>query len=254
MSGKIETSIVDQVATITLSNEAKRNSMDLPMLEQLRDTASELASNHSLKAVVIRGAGTEAFSAGADFDAIAEPPLVESANRMDAALIAATQALKAIEVPVIAAIRGACFGGALQLALTADIRIASSDSKFGVPAVRVGLAYPLDGISDVVSLIGGGMTALTFLGGLNFDAVEALRRGIVEVVAPVESFDAELDRIVRGIKQSDRGALVAYKAILRALSNGDKSSAERSHRAFAETHAYVPALTAVIEQRRAKKS
>lgn len=252
MTGSVEVEIVDQVATITICNEAKRNSLDLPMLAQLTDIASAIGRDEAVKLVILRGEGSKAFSAGADFDAIAAPPFEESAARMDAALVAAATALKAMEVPLIAAISGACFGGALQLAFTADIRIASADSKFGVPAVQIGLAYPLDGIADFVRIAGAGNAALTFLTGLNFDAAEALQRGFVEVVSPIETFDDELARLVAGMGKSGRPALVAYKAMIRALALQDAKAAGAHHQAFADTKAFVPALAAVIEKRRAK--
>src|SRR5580692_8671103 len=90
--------------------------------------------------------------------------------------------------PVIACIRGFCLGGGMQVAMSADIRIAAEDSQFGIPAAKLGIAYGYDGLKHLVSLVGPSWARLLMYTGMRIDSAEALRIGLVDRLVP----DAEL--------------------------------------------------------------
>src|SRR5207253_5159043 len=90
--------------------------------------------------------------------------------------------------PTIACIRGFCLGGGMQVAMLADIRIASENSQFGIPAAKLGIAYGYDGLRNLVSLVGPSWARLILYTGMKIDSAEALRIGLVDRVVP----DAEL--------------------------------------------------------------
>lgn len=252
MAGRISTARRARCLTISLENIAKRNSLDLPMLEELAHVAREAAADGELAVVVLRGAGREAFCAGADFDAMTAPPLVDSVMRMDAALEAAIAALDAIEVPLVAAIEGACFGGGLQIALAADVRIASAGARFGVPAAQMGIAYPFQAISQMTALCGSGAASFMFLSGEAFDAPLALHRRLVEEVVAADGFETRLGEIVDKLAASPRLSAVSYKKMIRLLAREDREPARRIHGQLMDARLFLPKLEAVLAKRRAR--
>lgn len=250
MSGAIACDVAKACATITIDHPAKRNSLDLAMLEQLVSVATDLSHRSDLSVVVVQGRGAAAFCAGADFDALRVPPLIGTVSLMDAALQSASAALRAIPVPVVAAIRGACMGGGLELALCADIRIACNSARFSVPAARIGLAYPLPALARMVALGGQGAAALTLLSAQPFSARTARQRGLIEEDLPDDDFDARLQDIIASISACDRASLLAYKAILARLAVGDVSAAQDLHSAFGQQNRFLPYLEQAAARRK----
>src|SRR5687768_9681877 len=121
--GRILLEFAPPVATLTVDNPEKRNCFDQAMTRELGAAAAALGARSDIGGVILRGAGEQAFCAGADFDALTEGgDIARSFARMEEALVSAFAALAALELPVIAAIRGACMGGGVHLALCADMR------------------------------------------------------------------------------------------------------------------------------------
>jgi enoyl-CoA hydratase/carnithine racemase len=207
----------DRVATIWLDRPAKRNAFDPPMLRLLADTAETLGNDPDIAVVVLRGAGGRAFSAGADFNAFAAADQAGFAARfadMDDALAQAVAALTTLPQPLVAAIEGACFGGAVQLALCADLRIANATMRLAIPAVSIGIVYPLDAIERLIALTGPGAAKLILMSGRPLAAPECLRIGLVELVAADDQFDATLAELCGELARPSAGASRAYKRIV----------------------------------------
>ncbi len=114
-----------------------------------------LDDSPDVRVIVIRGAGAEAFAAGADISEFGEARNdAAAAKTYEAVNGAAFAAVRGASKPVIAMIQGFCFGGGLALALACDLRVAGASAVFSLPPARLGLAYPLDGLRDLVSAIG----------------------------------------------------------------------------------------------------
>jgi enoyl-CoA hydratase/carnithine racemase len=154
----------------------------------------------------MRGAGDKAFMSGADISQF-------EANRDSAAAAAAYDAiseesrqwLTRLDKPLIAMIRGYCLGGGLGVALTADLRFASEDASFGIPAANLGTAYSAGSVRRLVHVVGPSAAKDLLFSTRRVDASEALRLGLVSRVAP----PASLEETVR-----DYAALLATKAPL----------------------------------------
>lgn len=209
MSGTIIVAREGHVATVTIDNAAKRNAMSQAMWIAMGDAILSLSDATGLRCIVIRGAGAEAFGSGADIDEF-ERIRASKAQAMAFAKHGhrAMHAVRDCPIPTVAAIRGACIGGGLELAAGCDFRIASDDARFGVPIARLGavLAYPeLEGL---VRLAGPQVALELLLEGRAIDAAEAYVKGIASRVVPAARYDDELAktiaRIVAGAPLSAR--------------------------------------------------
>jgi len=208
--GKILRSINDGVGVITFNNPAKRNAMSLDMWEGLGHALVELRDDAGVRVVILVGAGDKAFVSGADISQFEKNRHNAEASEEYAKRSAAQRALLAdYPKPTIACIRGFCLGGGMQVAMLADIRIASDNSQFGIPAAKLGIAYGYDGLKNLVSLVGPSWARLLMYTGMRIDATEAERIGLVDRVMP----DAELWEATMEIARTISGnAPLAIKA------------------------------------------
>jgi enoyl-CoA hydratase len=200
--GKILQSSADGVGTITFNNPEKRNAMSLDMWEGLGHALVELRDNPDIRVVILTGAGDKAFVSGADISQFEKTRHNAEASEEYSKRSAAQRALLAdYPKPIIACIRGFCLGGGMQVAMAADIRIASDNSQFGIPAAKLGIAYGYDGLKNLVSLVGPSWARLLMYTGMRIDATEAVRIGLVDrVVADAELWNAtsEIARTISG--------------------------------------------------------
>ena len=178
--GSVHHTIEAHVATVVLSNEARMNAMSLAMWRQLAATLVQLQSNPEVRVVVLRGEGERAFVAGADISEFdSQRSGSDGVATYDRAVDDAQTALAHFPLPVIAAISGICYGGGLGLALSCDLRYASSSAKFRMPAARLGLGYAYRSMQNLVSNLGPMAAAEAFYSARVYNATEAQQRGIV---------------------------------------------------------------------------
>jgi enoyl-CoA hydratase len=222
--GKILQKVADGVGVITFNNPEKRNAMSLDMWEGLGLALVELRDDPEVRVVILVGAGDKAFVSGADISQFEKTRHNAEASEEYSKKSAAQRALLAdYPKPIIACIRGFCLGGGMQVAMAADIRIASENSQFGIPAAKLGIAYGYDGLKHLVSLVGPSWARLLMYTGMRIDAAEALRIGLVDRVVP----DAELWNATSEIARTISGnASLAIKAakitIAQVLKDPDK--------------------------------
>ena len=186
---RVQIDVVDGVADVRLTRGDKHNGLDAAMYEALVEVAAEVAATHGVRAVVISGDGPS-FCAGLDFKAVMTgtglvPERAFSRADGDVANFAqrATYDWQRLEVPVIAAIHGACLGAGLQLALAADVRIAAPDTKLSVAEIRYGLVPDMGLTQTVPDLVGIDVAKELTFTGRTVDAAEALRIGLVTRLA-----------------------------------------------------------------------
>lgn len=234
MSANIIVERDGHVATVTINNPGKRNAMDRSMWIALGDAVLELSQQADLRCLVLRGAGTEAFASGADIDEFAS---IRASKEQGIAFgkhgHRAMHAVRDCPVPTVAAIRGVCVGGGLELAAGCDFRISSDDGRFGVPIARLGavLAYPeLEGL---VRLAGPQVALELLLEGRIIGAAEAYAKGIVNRVIPVAEYQDELAktiaRIVAGAPLSARW----HKKFVARLREGRPLAEAEEHEGYA---------------------
>ena len=136
--------IEDGIGWMTFNNPARHNAMSMEMVEAIPQIFDTFQSSDDVRVVITRGAGEKAFVSGADISEFEKKRSSADARKLyDQRAKEAAEAMFAMDKPTIAMVRGYCIGGGLMMALRADMRIASDDSQFGIPAARLGLGYGL---------------------------------------------------------------------------------------------------------------
>jgi len=222
--GKILQSVEDGVGVITFNNPDKRNAMSLDMWEGVGQALIDLRDDPGVRVVILTGAGDKAFVSGADISQFEKNRHNAQASEEYSKRSAAQRALLAdYPKPTIACIRGFCLGGGMQVAMLADIRIASENSQFGIPAAKLGIAYGYDGLKHLVSLVGPSWARLILYTGMRIDSAEALRIGLVDRVVPDTELWGATMEIARTISGNAPLAVKAAKiTIAQVLKDPDK--------------------------------
>jgi enoyl-CoA hydratase len=205
------------VATVTLNRPDVLNALSVAMLDELTRTFDDLGRDATLRAVVLTGAGTKAFAAGAD---IAELHALSDARAGEVQALrgqAMTLAIERLAIPVIAAVNGYALGGGCELAMACDIRIAAEHARFGQPEVNLGILPGYGGTQRLSRLVGEGMAMYLCLTGEMIDAAEALRIGLIQKVVPADALAGEARRVAELIAAKGPLAVAAAK---RAILEG----------------------------------
>jgi len=217
--GRIDVRLEDRpqgrIATLVLDHPAKLNALTAGMLAEFVRAAARLAADEALRCVIVTGAGARAFAGGVDIRAMAALDGPEAARAFITQVHEICAAVRAIPVPVIAKLRGYCFGGALELAAACDLRIAADDARFGMPEVRLGIPSVVEA-AILPMLIGWGRTRRLLYTGETIDAATALAWGLVEEVAPAEALDAAVDACLADILACGAVAIRQQKALIQA--------------------------------------
>jgi enoyl-CoA hydratase/carnithine racemase len=204
----------DGVARLTIQNPERRGALDHEILDALAEHARTLDA----RCLVIRGSG-DVFSAGYDIGNLSQQDSFEDrAERLVAhPFHDALEALEAYEYPVIAEVNGHAIGGGLELALTADIRVAASGVKMGMPPAKLGLIYSHTGLAKFIDVCGPANTAELFFVGRNVDSERAREMGLVnEVVAP-DALGARVLDLAEEIASNAPLSLAGNKRMIREL-------------------------------------
>ena len=186
--------LLDEPATgvvrLTISNPAKRNALDHPILDAITATLGELGAPGSAARCVIVTGAHGMFSAGYDISEIPDEEFEERAERLVAhPFTEAIDALEAFPYPTLAALPGHTIGGGLELALACDLRVAQDGIKLGMPPAKLGLVYSHTGLRRFLDAIGAARTRELFLLGRYIDAPSALQWGLVNRVTPAEQLE-----------------------------------------------------------------
>ncbi len=204
----------DGWALLTLNRPEKLNSLTVSMFRELRNHVADLRKDDSIHCVVLRGAG-KCFSAGHDLGDIAEGEEVPSRGWHSETL----RLMEKLPKPVIAAVHGHCYTGALEVALAADFIIAADSARFGDTHAKWALT-PIWGMSQRLPRRVGIATAkrLMFTADM-FDAKEAVRIGLAEYVVPLANFDQEIESLAERIVANSAFSHAANKRLLEATDN-----------------------------------
>ncbi len=253
--GKIIQDADGAVGLVTINNPAKHNALSIEMWDGLAAALASHRDDPAIRAVVLTGAGEAAFASGADisqFDAQRHDAASSEAYSRRSA--EARALLGAYPKPTIAAIRGFCLGGGLQIAMMADIRIAADSSRFGIPAARLGIAYGYDGLQRLVSLVGPAWARLLMFSGMRIAGPEALRIGLVErLVAADAVMEAALE-LARSIADNAplaiRAAKLTIAEILKDAGERDLALIGRLGAACMDSEDFREGRRAFMEKRR----
>ncbi|WP_373504287.1 enoyl-CoA hydratase [Aestuariivirga sp.] len=166
---------------LVLNRPERRNALNAAMWAAIPPLMKSLDDHPDVRVIVMRGAGAEAFAAGADISEFGETRSDAGAARAYEELNgAAFASIRQSAKPVVAMIQGFCIGGGLALALACDLRIADASALFALPPARLGLAYPLDGLRDLVTTIGLPAAKDMIFTARRLKAEEAYRLGLID--------------------------------------------------------------------------
>ena len=241
------------LATIRLNRPDKRNALTLAMWRDLEQAFKLLEAEGALRCIVVRGAGGN-FAAGADLSEF--PALRATADQAEAygrQMIAALTAIRDCRRPTIAAIEGLCVGGGLEIALMCDLRLGATDSRFGIPIQKVGVAMPYPELAILTQMLGRSTVLALLLEGQLHDATWAERHGLVCKTA--HDLEAELatmiERIVAGSPVSHRHHKHYARRAFDVLQALDAADVRRSYEAV-ETADYREGIAAFLDRRTPK--
>lgn len=242
------------IAVVTMSRPEALNAFNNEQLVSLAETFDLLAADGSIRAVVLTGAGDRAFAAGADIkemkdlDGVGGLAFGRAGHR-------ATRAVEELPQPVIAAVNGFALGGGCELALAADIRLASENAVFAQPEVTLGIPPGWGGSQRLPRLVGPGMAAELILTGRRVKADEALRIGLVNAVYPLDRLMDEAVKMAESIAANSPLAVRSAKQLMRLAFNGQTiDGLDSEARAFGiafTTNDQKEGMTAFVEKRAA---
>lgn len=184
------------VGWIVFDQPAKKNAISDAMWRGIPEAMARFDADADVRCVLFRGAGTEAFAAGADISEFAKIRAERAAvGEYDGLLDRVLLSIQGSAKPSVALIHGFCMGGGLEVALACDLRYCGASAQFGIPAAKLGLAYNVEGHKRLLETVGHARAREIMFLGRRYPAAEALQMGLVHRVLP----DAELDAFVDGV-------------------------------------------------------
>src|SRR6476619_3813072 len=177
-----------RIGYLIFNNPERHNAVSLDMWDATSRILDDFAKDEEVRVVVITGAGGKSFVSGAAISKFeSERSSLEAVQHYNTIVARANETVSEFPKPTIAMIRGYCIGGGLGLAVCCDLRICSDNSKFGIPAAKLGLGYGYPGVKRLSDLVGPAFTKEIFFTARQFDAEEARVMGLVNrVVKPDE--------------------------------------------------------------------
>jgi len=245
----------DGVGWLVFDNPGKLNAVSNDMLAQALDIVRDFEGDPAVKVVVMRGAGEKAFISGGDISKFEGARDDAAAERLHRQVPDRFQtALAGLSKPVIAMIRGYCLGGGMGIALCADMRFASTDSKFGIPAARRGIAYGLSGLKRLVDVVGPSIAKDLMFSARQVQAGEALEMGLVNRLYPPDELEAATLAYARLVAGNAPLSVRASKFFIGQLAQPEKrrdqARMQRMIDEAAESADFKEATRAFLEKRK----
>jgi enoyl-CoA hydratase/carnithine racemase len=252
---KMMARVEDGIGWMVFNNPERHNAMSVEMQQAIPVILGAFSQDPAVRVVVMTGAGERAFVSGADISEFetrrASPEAIAEFDRIGAE---AGRAYSKLEKPLIAMIRGFCMGGGLITAMRADIRVASEDAQFGIPAARLGLGYGFAGTKGLVDLVGpANAREILFTGG-RYPAADALRMGLINRVVPRDDLERTVKEMAATIASN---APLTVNALRVAINESLKEKSERDYKLMDEmtqacfdSEDYIEGRRAFMEKRK----
>ncbi|HET7621680.1 MAG TPA: enoyl-CoA hydratase-related protein [Gemmatimonadaceae bacterium] len=209
--------VSDRVATITINRPDKLNALNDETIAELGQAIELVGRRDDIGGVIVTGAGSKAFVAGADISELAKQGPLDGRERAFRGQRVFTSFERSSK-PVIAAVNGFALGGGCELAMACHIRIASENAKLGLPEVKLGIGPGYGGTQRLPRLVGKGRALQLILTGDMLDAAEAYRIGLVNKVVPAADLMADAERMLRQIlAQGPVAVALCIEAVNRGL-------------------------------------
>ena len=243
-----------EIATLVLNRPDKLNALNSEVLERIKAATAEVADNHDIKVMILRGATAKVFSSGAD---ISEFPTVhatpQSRERFNDLFRSTLDGITSLDKPVIAMIAGYCFGGGCALALACDLRYADHTARFCIPPAKLGVAYTLHETKRLVDLVGPSKAKEMLMGAKVLSAEEALTWGLATRLFDPEALAGETWAFAQELCRLSQFTIRAVKTTVREIIAGaqDDTAASRELRAQTfENPDYFEGRDAFLQKRK----
>jgi enoyl-CoA hydratase/carnithine racemase len=223
---KILAEVDGHIGWLTFNHPERRNAMSMEMWQGLGDALEAFQKDPAVRVVVMKGAGGKAFVSGADISEFDQHRAsAEQKQQYGAATGKGNRWLRQLDKPLIAMIDGFCIGGGLAIALSADVRIATPVSTFGIPAARLGLGYDFGGIATLARLVGPSVARDILFSARFLPADEALRVGLINRIVEPEALESTV-REYAGLVAAN--APLTVRAAKAALQEWERDPADRN--------------------------
>jgi enoyl-CoA hydratase len=240
-------------ATIRLNRPRHHNRLQPEDLVALMALFDQVEADPAVRVLVLTGTG-RSFSSGYDLGSIAKRQASGQQQIAGTSFEAVTNRLEELSVPTICRLNGGVYGGATDLALACDFRIAADTVEMFMPAARLGLHYYKDGIKRYVSRLGADNARMLFLTARKINAAEMLRIGYLTAVAPADRLDAEVNSLADVIGANAPNAMAGMKRTINEFARGelDEAAADARHRASMQSDEVKEGVAAFAEKRAPK--
>jgi enoyl-CoA hydratase/carnithine racemase len=240
--------IADGIATLTISNPAKRNAMTNAMWQAFPPLLERLAADPAVRVLIVQGAG-DTFCAGADVGGL--PELLSDAGPNAASL--AERALASFCKPSLAAVAGYCLGGGVQVAVACDLRFAAEDATFGITPAKLGVVYQASALGRLVELVGRPATKQLIFSARLIDADHACATGLVDQLVPAAELSAHVRAYAQELVALSQLTLQATKSLMAALGRPGVEDLERAWRAESQRSGEAAEGMSAFAERRAPR-
>jgi enoyl-CoA hydratase/carnithine racemase len=241
------------IGWLTFNNPERRNAVSLEMWQAIPAVLDDFGKDANIRAVVLSGAGDKAFASGADISQFEkERATPDQVRRYDEISGKAQAAMEGFEKPLLAMIRGYCIGGGLNIAVLCDLRIAADDSRFGIPAARMGLGYKAGSMKKLVDLVGKANALEIMITARQFSAAEALAMGLVHRIVPVQELEKATREYCAMIAANAPLTMRASKRIIGEVSRKtyDAAACDAWVRECFDSEDYAEGRRAFMEKRK----
>ena len=215
---------VGEVCIVTINREAKLNTLTPAMLNELETHARAIDANLDIRVVILTGAGSRAFCVGADITQWAALEPLDMWRQWVKRGHQVFDQWARLRQPVIAAINGNAFGGGLELAISADIRIATTNAQYALPEASIATCPGWSGSQRMVRLIGGSQTKYLAISGQRLSATQALQSGLVHEVVEANMLMARANALATEMATKAPISLQLTKQLVNAATGEDKDT------------------------------
>ena len=242
------------VATVVFNRPRMRNAISLAMWTEIARVTEELGRHDDVRAIVYRGAGRQAFASGADISEFEEQRKdAASARHYGAQTEAAYSAIRTCPKPTVAMVFGYCMGGAMALAMACDLRFAGEGSRFGIPAARLNIIYPVSSVGQLVDLVGPAYAKDILFSARTVDDREALAMGFIQRLVPVDDLESVtyqyLATVADNAPMSVRGSKLTVEYALERFTDESRAHLRQLALEAYESQDYKEGTRAFMEKR-----
>ncbi|PYN94572.1 MAG: enoyl-CoA hydratase [Candidatus Rokuibacteriota bacterium] len=242
------------LATVVFNRPDVRNAISLAMWAELARVTTELAKDDAVRAIVFRGAGTQAFASGADILEFTENRKdTATAQGYNAQTEAAYTAIRRCPKPTVAMIFGYCMGGAMAVAMACDLRFAAEGSRFGIPAARLSIIYGAAAVGQLVDLVGPAYAKDILFSARTVSDREALDMGFIQRLLPAGELEAYTDAYLRAVADNAPLSVQGAKVTIDGYLDGANEEYQERLRALVlqtfESEDYKEGTRAFLEKR-----